>query len=668
MEWTMDGVDGLIERDDELAVLGEVIADAVAGRRRRGARRGRGGDRQDPPAGAGARPRARPPGARVLYATADEIEATRAAGGRARAAGRGRLAASRPDGPARLGVLALDGALAEPSGLGSRADEVVHALWWLIVELADEQPLALIVDDAQWADDLTLRLLRMVGAARAASCRWRWSSPRGRRRRAARTRCSPPSGRSCGSSPRRCRSPARRGCSSRCSAAPEPVAVAERRGRVTGGNPLYLSELWRRRGAGVDDVLARRPRRRRSSCVWSADRLERLTPARGRARARRRGAGRRRRRRAGRARSPRWTAPTALAAEDELRGERVLDPAVRVRASARRGGGARGHRRGAGGGAARARGRAARRRRRRRPARRRAPACSPPPRGDADRRRDAAPRRRGGAARRRAGDRGAAARARAGRAAAAGARRCGRVRARAGVARRGERRTGRECSQRLAAPASGRDVRARDAARHLARHLALTAAARRRSRCCSAIALERARRHAIGSCGSSCSPSSRLDRGLGPRRPAQRVAAARRRGRCEVRGGRRPSGCCRWPRAWSPARRRADPAARPRVRCWRCGCTATSPAATRSASSRSRRRCVLINADALDDAEQAMDALRADAEADGAAAHRSPGALWQQAQIAYQRGDLAALRARERARRVEAGGERSCAGSRRRGA
>ena len=48
---------------------------------------------------------------------------------------------------------------------------------------------------------------------------------------------------------------------------------------------------------------------------------------------------------------------------------------------------------------------------------------------------------------------------------------------------------------------------------------------------------------------------------------------------------------------------------------------------------------VLINADALDDAERAMDALRADAEAT-ALPHMIAGALWQQAQIAYQRGDL----------------------------
>jgi hypothetical protein len=49
----------------------------------------------------------------------------------------------------------------------SRAGEVVHALWWVVVELADEQPLAVSLDDAHWAEELTLRVLRT--AARRAS-------------------------------------------------------------------------------------------------------------------------------------------------------------------------------------------------------------------------------------------------------------------------------------------------------------------------------------------------------------------------------------------------------------------------------------------------------------------------------------------------------------------
>jgi hypothetical protein len=108
-----------------------------------------------------ARDRALASEARVLYATADVIEmGMPLAAARVLLGGAARGVA--PDGPARLGLLALDGALAEPSGSGSRTDEVVHALWWLIVELADERPLVLLLDDAQWADDVTLCLLRMV--------------------------------------------------------------------------------------------------------------------------------------------------------------------------------------------------------------------------------------------------------------------------------------------------------------------------------------------------------------------------------------------------------------------------------------------------------------------------------------------------------------------------
>jgi DNA-binding CsgD family transcriptional regulator len=154
----------LIERESELAVLGEVVEAAVAGSGGAVLVEGEAGIGKTRLLGL-ARVRAAAAGARVLYATADESEASvplaaarellvRAARGVA------------PDGPASLGVLALDGGLSDPSGPGSRSDEVVHALWWLIVELADEQPLALFLDDAQWADQLTLHLLRL--AARRA--------------------------------------------------------------------------------------------------------------------------------------------------------------------------------------------------------------------------------------------------------------------------------------------------------------------------------------------------------------------------------------------------------------------------------------------------------------------------------------------------------------------
>ena len=64
---------------------------------------------------------------------------------------------------------------------------------------------------------------------------------------------------------------------------------------------------------------------------------------------------------------------------------------------------------------------------------------------------------------------------------------------------------------------------------------------------------------------------------------------------------------------------------------------------------------LLINADALDDAERAMDTLRADAEA-LALPRTIAGAHCQQAQIAYQRGDLARCEVEARAA-IEAGGE-----------
>ena len=157
-------MDVLIEREADLAALEQAIAAAVAGKGRAVLVEGEAGIGKTRLLDA-ARASAAAAGAHVLAATADEIEADVAlAGARALLARAVRGVA--PEGPARLGVLALSGGLADPDGPGSRADLVVHALWWLIVELADERPLALFLDDAQWADELTLGLLRL--AARRA--------------------------------------------------------------------------------------------------------------------------------------------------------------------------------------------------------------------------------------------------------------------------------------------------------------------------------------------------------------------------------------------------------------------------------------------------------------------------------------------------------------------
>jgi DNA-binding CsgD family transcriptional regulator len=159
-------VELLIEREAELAGLGEVVDAAVDGR-------GGGAALIEGEPGIGkthllgaVRDHASVSEARVLYATAEEIETSVPLAAARVLLGRAARRVS-PDGPARLGLLALAGALSEPTGPGSRTEEVVHALWWLIVELADERPLVLLLDDAQWTDDLTLGLLRMA-ARRAA--------------------------------------------------------------------------------------------------------------------------------------------------------------------------------------------------------------------------------------------------------------------------------------------------------------------------------------------------------------------------------------------------------------------------------------------------------------------------------------------------------------------
>jgi len=242
----------LIERDTELAVLGELIGDALAGRG--------GAIFVEGEAGIGktrlltrAREEAVLAGARVLHAAADEIEegvplaVTRLLLGRA---ARGVPA----DGPARLAKVALEGELAEPGAVGSRADEVVHALWWLIVELTDERPLALVVDDAQWADDLTLALLRLVArraselplalvvAARPAASGQRHAALAAER---AFQRVWP--------SPLSVIGTAR--MVEEAVGEPRSGTLAERIWELAGGNPLYVSELlaWAQAG-GAESV------------------------------------------------------------------------------------------------------------------------------------------------------------------------------------------------------------------------------------------------------------------------------------------------------------------------------------------------------------------------------------------------------------------------------
>ena len=123
-------MDVLIERESELAVLDDVLRAAASGQGAAALIEGEAGIGKTRLMGL-ARARAEEVGLRVLYATADEIETGVPFAGARVLLGRAARNVP-PDGPARLGVLALDGALPDPSGPGSRGDEVVHALWWLI--------------------------------------------------------------------------------------------------------------------------------------------------------------------------------------------------------------------------------------------------------------------------------------------------------------------------------------------------------------------------------------------------------------------------------------------------------------------------------------------------------------------------------------------------------
>ena len=241
-----------------------------------------------------------------------------------------------PDGPARLGVLALEGALPDPSGPGSRGDAVVHALWWLIVELADERPLALVSRRRPVGRRADARTAAHWRHGARPSCRSRSWSPRGRRRAGhAACRRSPPSARSCGSSRRRSPRPARHGWSRRCSGVRGRWRSSRARVRRPAATRCISASCSRTRGG---DALERRP----FAATAGAARRGPARPAharRDRPRARGRGAGSRRRRAAGtharRARAVRGDRRRGGAAR-RARARRRSNTASRTRWSPRR--------------------------------------------------------------------------------------------------------------------------------------------------------------------------------------------------------------------------------------------------------------------------------------------------------------------------------------------
>src|SRR4051794_37812242 len=157
------GTPALLEREAELELLSGLLA---------GARDGRGSVALiEGPPGVGksalleqAATMARGEDMRVLRSRGHELEQT-LGWGVARTLLEAQVAAA--GGGARL----LAGPTAAAAPLFGASDApapesafaVVHALYWLVVRLAERGPLAVVVDDAHWADQPSLRFLTYLG-------------------------------------------------------------------------------------------------------------------------------------------------------------------------------------------------------------------------------------------------------------------------------------------------------------------------------------------------------------------------------------------------------------------------------------------------------------------------------------------------------------------------
>jgi DNA-binding CsgD family transcriptional regulator len=164
------GENGLLERSSEVAEIDALVASAQAGSGRCLLFEGGPGLGKSRLVST-ARERARAAGLRVVQARGDELEQGFSFGV-ALQLFEPVLAAARPD--ARDELMVGSAGLAAPvferpgaPGGGGGLDErrsfsVVHGLYWLAANLADREPLLIAVDDAHWADDLSLRYLRYL--------------------------------------------------------------------------------------------------------------------------------------------------------------------------------------------------------------------------------------------------------------------------------------------------------------------------------------------------------------------------------------------------------------------------------------------------------------------------------------------------------------------------
>jgi DNA-binding CsgD family transcriptional regulator len=160
----------LVERDSELSAIDSALDEARAGTGRLVVIEG--------PAGIGktvllgeALARARARGARTLASRGAELERGFPYGVvrqlleptlRAASPSHRRRLLREPAGLARSAILGGRDANGDESPAADRLFAVVHGLYWLVANLAAEAPLALVIDDVQWADPPSLRFLNYL--------------------------------------------------------------------------------------------------------------------------------------------------------------------------------------------------------------------------------------------------------------------------------------------------------------------------------------------------------------------------------------------------------------------------------------------------------------------------------------------------------------------------
>ncbi len=159
---------GLVERERELGLIDELLGGASSGRGALVLIEGEAGIGKSALLAAAAE-RARAGGLRVLAARGQDAEREFAFGGCLQ------LFERLLNEPARGGRLLVGAAelvrpllaAPEPAAGGAPSDSdrifgLLHGLYWLTANLADDEPLLLVVDDAQWLDEPTLRFLRYL--------------------------------------------------------------------------------------------------------------------------------------------------------------------------------------------------------------------------------------------------------------------------------------------------------------------------------------------------------------------------------------------------------------------------------------------------------------------------------------------------------------------------